>query len=237
VTLRLLRLACPQCGSQIAAEGEDVVYYCVSCRSGFVLDPQAAAGLAPVEVAFVTAPAAAAGRWLPFWALPARITLHEREGSRGLLDGIAALLGGGDGSGAGGTTEGTFAIPAFAAPLAELTALAARYTQALPKLGARPAGRGTDGAPSIDSDTARRSPRLGERLGERLTGGRLTVADAEKLAHFVLIAAEAGKPDTLKDLRYTLAFGPPRLLGVPFVRQGESWVDAHFGLPAAVAAE
>ncbi len=239
MSFTLVRLQCPQCGSQIAAEGEDVVYYCVSCRSGFVLDPHSPAGLAPVEVAFVTAPAAAPERWLPFWALPARITIHERQGSRGILDGLAAFFGGGgrEEGGQAGTTEGTFAIPAFAAPLEELTALAARYTQALPRLGARPAVRGTDSAPSHSSDTAPKPWRLGERLGERLTGGVLAVADAEKLAHFVLVAAEAAKPDTLKDLSYSLAFGPPRLLGVPFVRKGEAWADAHFGLPVAPAKE
>jgi hypothetical protein len=204
----LLRLQCPQCGSQIAAEGEDVVYYCVSCRSGYRLNAEAANRLAPVEVSFVTAPAAQVERWLPFWAIPARIALEERIGSSTLLGGLFSLFAERKEAPAE-PGDGTFAVPAFAAPLAEITALATRYTQEL--------------------------PRLGERLGERLTGGRLAVADAEKLAHFVLVASEAAKPDTLKDLSYTLDFGPARLLGVPFVRRGEAWADAHFGLPATLA--
>ncbi len=201
----LLRLQCPQCGSQIAAEGEDAVYYCVSCRSGYRLNAESPQRLAPVDVAFVTAPAVAVERWLPFWAIPARIVLQERVGSSTFLGGLFSLFAERKEAPAE-PGEGTFAIPAFAAPLAELTALATRYTQAL--------------------------PHLGERLGERLTGGRLAVEDAEKLAHFVLVASEAAKPDTLKDLRYTLEFGPARLLGVPFVRRGEGWADAHFGLTA-----
>lgn len=206
---KLVRLQCQQCGSGIAAEGEDVVYYCVSCRSGYRFDE---GKLAPVEVGFLAAPAVAAGRWLPFWVLPARVTLHEREGSRdAYLSLLGFLVAGGEQEGA--PAEGTFAIPAFAAPLAELTALATRYTQELPQLLARG----------------------GERLGEKLTGGRLAPADAEKLAHYVLLASEAAKPDTLRTLRYTLDFDPARLLGVPFVRTGERWADAHFNLPAALA--
>jgi hypothetical protein len=38
------------------------------------------------------------------------------------------------------------------------------------------------------------------------------------------------KNDMLRDLRYTLAFGAPRLLGVPWVRAGAGRADAAFGL-------
>ena len=205
----LVRLQCPQCGSGIVAEGEDVVYYCVSCRSGYRFD---AGALAPVEVGFLPAPAIAAGRWLPFWVLPAQVTLHEREGARGGFTGLLGFLGAGDGETPGAPAAGTFAIPAFAAPLAEVTALATRYTQELPQLLARG----------------------GERLGERLTGGRLAAADAEKLAHYVLVASEAAKPDTLRTLRYTLDFGPARLLGVPFVQRDGRWTDGYFNLTATL---
>ena len=205
---RLVRLQCPQCGSGIVAEGEDLVYYCVSCRSGFRFD---AGALAPVEVAFLSAPAIAAGRWLPFWVLPAQVTLHERDSTRGAFSGLLGFLGAGDEK-PGAPAAGTFAVPAFAALLGEVTALATRYTQELPQLLARG----------------------GERLGERLTGGRLDAADAEKLAHFTLISSEVAKPDTLRDLRYTLDFGPARLLGVPFVQSEGRWTDAHFNLPATL---
>jgi hypothetical protein len=209
---RLLPLDCPQCGAGLAAEGEDVVYYCTACRSGFRLrEGEEAAGagddpLARVEVAFVTLPGGIAARYLPFWLLPARVALAERKSSGGSLRGLLRMFTGGPSETGSPAGEGTFAVPAFAAPLAEVAALAARYTQAL--------------------------PRLGERLGERLTGGTTGVEDARKLAHFTLIASEAEKPDTLQDLRYTIDFGPARLLGVPFVDRGGRLVDAHFGLAA-----
>ncbi|HEX5758144.1 MAG TPA: hypothetical protein VF121_03025 [Thermoanaerobaculia bacterium] len=208
---QLVPLACPQCGSGIAAEGEDLVYYCVSCRSAYRFAGAGPERLVPVEVSFLASPAVAAGRWLPFWLLPAKVTLHERDGGRGGLVDLLGFLGGGA-AGSDAPAAGTFAIPAFAAPLAEVTALAIRYTRELPGLLARG----------------------GERLGERLTGGRLDPADAEKLAHYVLVASEAAKPDTLRTLRYTLDFGPARLLGVPFVQSGGRWTDGYLNLPATL---
>lgn len=223
MSLRLQVLACPQCGAPLAAEGEDVVYYCTACASGFRLRTEAEGrhesatggtgsdvtppveGLVRVEVAFVIAPGAVVARHLPFWLLPATVAIQSREAAGGTVVGILSFFTGGEDDGsAGGPSQGTFAIPAFAAPLPTLTELALRYTQALPQLG--------------------------ERLGERLTGGRLTASDAEKLAHFTLIASEAAKPDMLRNLVYTIDFGAPRLLGVPFVSRGDRLADATFGI-------
>jgi hypothetical protein len=217
-------LACPQCGAPLAAEGEDVVYYCTACASGFRLATEAdvprtgateragaalvapGEGLVRVEVSFLAAPGAVIARHLPFWLLPATVTIQSREAAGGTVAGLLHFFtGGAEAGSAGGPAAGAFAIPAFAAPLATVTELALRYTQALPALGDR-------------------------LLGEKLTGGRLTSADAEKLAHFTLIAAEAGKPDLLRDLMYTIDFGAPSLLGVPFVARGDRLADAAFGI-------
>ncbi len=73
-------------------------------------------------------------------------------------------------------------------------------------------------------------PKLGERLGERLVGGRYGVRDARKLAHYALIVGEVERPDTLERLRYRIRFKKARLLGVPFVRRGDGWVDGIFGI-------
>jgi hypothetical protein len=95
-------------------------------------------------------------------------------------------------------------VPAFQAPLPAVVMLVRRYTETLPELG--------------------------EKLGERLLGGSYGVGDAKKLAHYALIASEVEKPDTLKQLRYEIDFGEPRLLGVPFVRRDGKTVDAVFGV-------
>ncbi len=208
--LRLQLLKCSQCGAPIQAEGADVVYYCTACRSGYTLltteDGFEKEGLVPLEVSFVSAPNVAVGRYLPFWLLPATVTIRERRASGGSIRGLLGKLTGQGAEGSGPSRgEGTFVIPAFDAALAQTIALARRYTEAFPQLG--------------------------ERLGERLVGGRLSARDAEKLAHFTLIAAEAERPDTLQNLDYSIEFGQPRLLGVPFVDRGGRWVDALYGLP------
>jgi hypothetical protein len=206
----LVPLSCPQCGAGLAAEAEDVVFYCTACRSGFRFAPGAPRNLERVEAGFVAAPAAEVAGWVPFWLLPARVTVHERSASGGLgrLTGLVSFFLGDRQSTGSDPGEGTFAIPAHHLPLDRTAALAMRFTE---ELG--------------------RSPRFADPLpAERLTGGVYGVDDAQKLAHYTLIASEAEKPDTLKDFRYTIDFGPPRLLGVPWVRVGERRVDAVFGL-------
>ncbi len=201
--LRLVPLDCPTCGAALAADGEDVVYYCTACRNGYLF-ATATATLEPVEVGFVATADRAAERYLPFWVLPAEIAISGREVVGGRFSGLMAqFLGGGSGQGAS-AGRGRFAIPAFAADLDGVLELAKRYTRTLPELG--------------------------ERLGERLTGGRYGPREAEKLAHFALIAGEVEKPDTLRRLAYEIRFGEPRLLGVGFSRDGERWRDVLYGV-------
>ncbi|MFQ5349545.1 MAG: hypothetical protein ACE5EG_03765 [Thermoanaerobaculia bacterium] len=198
----LVPLDCPSCGASVKADGEDVVYYCTACRNGYRFDVKRKT-LVPMEVAFVALANVAVELYQPFWLLPAAITIHERDASGGGFRGLMSFfLGGGDEEASGG--RGTFAVPAFHAPLPAVATLARSYTEKLPELG--------------------------EKLGERLLGGRYGVLDAKKLAHYALIAGEVEKPDTLKQLRYAIDFGKPRLLGVPFVRRDGKLVDAIFGL-------
>jgi hypothetical protein len=199
----LVPLDCPSCGAAVEADGEDVVYYCTACRNGYRFDDDAKA-LEPMEVAFVALANIAVELYRPFWLLPATIALHERSAAGGAFRGLMSFfLGGGDEPSGG---QGTFAVPAFQAPLPAVVALVRRYTEKLPELG--------------------------EKLGERLLGGRYGVTDAKKLAHYALIASEVEKPDTLKQLRYEIRFGEPRLLGVPFARRDGKVVDAIFGIEA-----
>jgi hypothetical protein len=209
--IRLALLTCPQCGAPLTAEGEDVLYYCSACRSAFELEDDGAGGrLTKVEVAFVARPNVAPERYLPFWLLPARVLLERRETAGGSFSGLVRFFteGGQATAESGAPRELAFAIPAWGGGLRELVPLARRYTEALPQLG--------------------------EKLGERLTGGRLSQSEAGKLAHYVLIASEADKPDTLQQLAYRLELGRGWLLGVPFVRHEGRLVDALFGLPAGL---
>ena len=198
----LVPLDCPSCGAAVKADGEDVVYYCTACRNGYRFDAKAKK-LASMEVAFVALSNVAVELYRPFWLLPATITMHQRDATGGGFRGLMNFfLGAGDDTSSGG--RGTFAVPAFHAPLPAVSTLVRRYTEKLPELG--------------------------EKLGERLLGGCYGVRDAKKLAHYALIASEVEKPDTLKQLRYEIKFGKPRLLGVPFVRRDGKVVDAIFGI-------
>lgn len=197
----LVPLDCPTCGAAVVAAGEDVVFYCTACRNGYRYrdrEPH----LERLEVGFIAAANVAASRYLPFWAIEARLEIRNRRAGRDLSGLIQGLFAGGATKPAGGKHE--FVIPAFEADLDSIVELARRYTREL--------------------------PRLDERLGERLTGGCYGVEDAQRMAHFVVIAAEVDRPDTLRTLDYDIEFGAARLLGVPFAREGESWKDAVFGI-------
>ena len=199
---KLVPLDCPTCGAGMRADGEDVVYFCIACRNGYRFDVETRA-LTAVEVSFVALSHTSADHYRPFWLLPARVTMHERQAKGGGFSGLMSFFFGG-GESEGGAGEGTFVVPAFRIPLAAVSELTRRYTEALPGLG--------------------------EKLGERLLGGCFGAEDAQKLAHYALIASEVNKPDTLTRLRYDIEFGLPRLLGVPFTRQDKGIADAIFGV-------
>lgn len=233
----LVVLDCPSCGAPLAGDDEDLVFYCTACRSGYrvpegeevasetavapgaeqeaeqgtqpVVETVVETGpdrLTPVEVSFLASPVEAPDLHLPFWLLPARVEILQRSGSGDMFRGLFRFfLAGREDTGAA-PGEGTFAVPAFRAPLKRAVELGMRYTFEMPDRGELPR--------------------------ERLTGGCTTVEDAKKLAEYLLIASEARKPDTLKELSYRLAFGAPRLLGVPFKRRDDALWDVFFGLPA-----
>lgn len=197
---RLVPLDCPSCGAALAAEGEDVVYFCTACRNGYRYQAEPP-HLAPLEVRFVSAVHHAAEKYLPFWVLEARVTIAGRS-ARSMPSMIQALFSGATRD--SGPSSGQFVVPAFRADLDATVELCRRYTEAF--------------------------PRLDELLGERLTGGCFDVADARKLAHFSVISGEVDKGGVLRSLDYSIDFGEARLLGVPFAREGDGWKDALYGI-------
>ena len=201
----LVPLDCPTCGAAVEAQGEDVVYYCVGCRNGYSFNEENRA-LDPLDVAFVSASNVAAERYAPFWVLEATVEIRQRTSSGGrpaawLNQFFSGLSGQEAGPRKG---RGRFAIPAFDTSLESTLELARRYTQALPELG--------------------------EKLGEKLTGGCYGITDAQKLTRLAVVASEVEKRDTLTQLEYEIEFGSYRLVGVPLVSKGTGWVDGIFGI-------
>ena len=109
--LHLVPLDCPTCGEAVEAGGEDVVYYCTACRNGYRFE-EGADSLAPTEVSFVSAPNVSAEVYLPFWLLPARVEMHQRDADGAGFQGLMGLFFGSD-SADERRPDGTFAVPAF----------------------------------------------------------------------------------------------------------------------------
>jgi hypothetical protein len=115
VSLRLLPLDCPSCGSALRGEGLDTIFFCGHCGHGAVLEHE---GLRLVPSgALLPAPGRSSGEWRPAWLLETEVTVRDRVRAGGRRsDGWRA--------------ERVFVIPAFASSLADLTRLARALSQA-----------------------------------------------------------------------------------------------------------
>lgn len=125
----LVPLDCPTCGAVVAADGEDVVFYCTACRNGYEYQPEEP-HLTPVEVGFVAAPNRVVEKYLPFWLLEADVELASR-GARSAPSLVRSFFGSDESAGSHG---GKFVIPAFRADLDATVDLARRYTRDFPQL-------------------------------------------------------------------------------------------------------
>ncbi len=109
MTLQLLRLDCPSCGSAMRGEPFDILFVCDHCGAGQVLG---GAGLETVECsALLPAPGRQTAVWRPGWRVEADVTVRARITAGGRQSQDAR-------------TRRTFVIPAFDLPLASLTRLA-----------------------------------------------------------------------------------------------------------------
>jgi hypothetical protein len=114
MTLRLVNLDCPSCGSAMRGEGFDTLFFCTHCGAAAVL---AEGGLETVEgTALLPAPGRRAEVWRPAWRLDLEVNVHERVRADGRR------------------TEGwqgrrVFFIPAFDLALGDLTRLASALAE------------------------------------------------------------------------------------------------------------
>ena len=109
MTLRLVSLDCPSCGSALHGEGLDTIFFCDHCGDAAILGED---GLESVEsAALVPAAGRSAQTWRPAWLIEAGVTVSDRvrQGGR---------------RGDGWHERRTFVIPAFEMPLGDLTRIA-----------------------------------------------------------------------------------------------------------------
>ncbi len=112
MSLRLVRLDCPRCGSALAGGNHDILFLCAHCGGGGILG---ATGLELAEAtAILPASDRRASRWLPAWLLEGRVEVSGR------------LLAGGRPS-PGSVTERSFIVPAFPLALTDLATLCRAY--------------------------------------------------------------------------------------------------------------
>ncbi len=108
MSLRLVNLDCPSCGSAMRGEGLDTIFFCSHCGGAAVLGNQ---GLETVEgAALVPAPGRRAQVWRPAWRAEVDVKVHARVRS-----------GGSETPGWAGRR--VFFIPAFDLALDDLTRL------------------------------------------------------------------------------------------------------------------
>lgn len=123
MTLRLVSLDCPSCGSALRGEGLDTIFFCDHCGDAATLSDQ---GLEMVESsALMPAPGRSARTWRPAWLIESEITVSDRLRHRGRRSD-------------GWQERRTFIIPAFEMPLGDLTRIARALSEAAGETGEVP---------------------------------------------------------------------------------------------------
>jgi len=108
MSLKLVNLDCPSCGSAMRGEGFDTIFFCEHCGHAAVLGDE---GLDPIESsALLPKEGRRVRQWRPAWRIEVDVKVHDRVGAGGR------------------TTPGwegrrVFFIPAFELPLEDLTRL------------------------------------------------------------------------------------------------------------------
>jgi hypothetical protein len=115
MTLRLVSLDCPSCGSALRGEGLDTIFFCDHCGDAATLGEE---GLEMVEsAALVPAPGRSAGTWRPAWLIEAEVTVNDRVRHKSRRS-------------ESWQEQRTFVIPAFEMPLGDLTRMARALSEA-----------------------------------------------------------------------------------------------------------
>jgi len=114
MTLGLVSLDCPSCGSALRGEGLDTIFFCEHCGDAATLGED---GLELVEgSALAPAPGRHAAVWKPAWLIESDVTVRERVRSGGRAS-------------EGWSGRRTYIVPAFVTPLSDLTRLARALTE------------------------------------------------------------------------------------------------------------
>ena len=123
MTLHLVPLDCPSCGSALHGEGLDTIFFCDHCGDAATLDED---GLQMIESsALLPAPGRSAREWRPAWLVEANVTVSERLRYRGRRS-------------EDWQEHRVFVLPAFAIPLEDLTRISRALSEVAGETGEVP---------------------------------------------------------------------------------------------------
>jgi hypothetical protein len=123
VTLRLVSLDCPSCGSALRGEGLDTIFFCDHCGDAATLEDD---GLHMVKsTALMPSPGRHASEWRPAWLVEAEVTVSDRVRVKGRRS-------------EGWQARRIYVIPAFAMPLDDLTRIARALSEVAGETGEVP---------------------------------------------------------------------------------------------------
>jgi hypothetical protein len=181
VKLHLIPLDCPACGSAMAGESHDLIFFCAHCGSAALLDEE---GLETVEsTALLPTPGRHARVWKPAWIIEARVTVDERIRADGRQT-------------QGWQGEQRFVMPAFRLPLVDLIELARALAAAAGAVGEVPREPVHGGTLALeDALTLARHVVVGDeiRKRDRLASLQVDITDeGHRLAAIPFEREEAG---------------------------------------------
>ena len=123
MTLYLVSLDCPSCGSALRGEGLDTIFFCDHCGEAATLEDD---GLHMVRsTALLPSPGRHAREWRPAWLVEAEVTGSDRVRAKGRRS-------------EGWKARRIYVIPAFAMPLDDLTRIARALSEVAGETGEVP---------------------------------------------------------------------------------------------------
>lgn len=184
MSLRLIALDCPACGSAMRGEGRDVIFFCSHCGAGALLGAE---GLDVIESsALLPAPGRHGRLWRPAWRIDAKITVADRR-----------RAGGRETEGWQG--ERIFVVPAFELPLTDLVLLARALSEVAAAAGEVPREPIRGGVLSVaDAVTLARHLVIGDEIRKPDMLQSVDVEIAERSHRLLAIPFEEGGDGSMR---------------------------------------
>ena len=123
MSLHLIGLDCPACGSAMRGDASDLIFFCAHCGSAALLGRESLETVP--STALLPAPGRHARVWKPAWVLEAEVAVTGRQKAGG-------------GRSEGWRRERSFVVPAFALPLPDLVLLGRALSEAAGTVGEVP---------------------------------------------------------------------------------------------------